>query len=595
MLTSQVKNNQIIVYTSITGGYDRLQQPFLPADGFVFICFVEKGKKKGEYEGAWKIMEIPFDCKDNQILSRYPKINPHEVLPEDSSWSLWIDGNIQITDGSLYEKCRNLQEADVKYAGVRHISNDCAYEEVVRCLIDRRDSIPNLIRTIDFLRKNNYPEHTGMMENNMIFRKHADETVKKFDVLWWEYFLLFSHRDQLTHGLCLSKVKELEPVSLLPDGKCARNYHGVRYVKHPTAKLSWIQRKLKYGLNKPESFLLRQYIRLTRPKKVKVFIYPTFDSKRDKTGNRYIQYFRNSFSMAQGCKVINRFSRSETLGILLNLDAEVFILHWADLVPSKPLGWLQSLFFKAGVSLAHLLGKKTVWVLHNKTAHNDDSPRPASMMEFMSRKASLVITHSKEGVSFFKSAFPDVQAECVYIPHPVYSEEMAAPSETKYDFIVWGNISPRKRILDFVKYVSSSPELKRNSFLICGRCRDNSYDAEIRRNLPANITYENSFLTEEELSERIRSANNILFTYSERSVLSSGALIYSLNFGKPIIGPRVGSFADLTDIVKCYDTFDDIKPISHYDNGEAIMKYIRENTWKDFAGKVLSELAVSVR
>ena len=81
---------------------------------------------------------------------------------------------------------------------------------------------------------------------------------------------------------------------------------------------------------------------------MKTFIYPTYDSKRDKSGNLYIDSFRKAFESDPRFKVCNTWARSETLGLLLNLRASLFILHWVDLIPSKPLGWLQTLFFRAG-------------------------------------------------------------------------------------------------------------------------------------------------------------------------------------------------------------------------------------------------------
>lgn len=260
---------KIIVYTCITGGYDTLMQPYLPADGFEFICFVGKGEKKAEKVGVWKIEEIPFDWDDRQLVSRYPKINPQSALPENSRWSLWIDGNIRIKDGSIYELCRDLQRKCVRYAGIRHPFNDCVYEEAVKCLVDRRDSFHNIFKTVRFLRKNAFPEHAGLMENNIIFRSHNDEAVVRFDRWWWECFLALSHRDQLTHSFCLKGTTELQADLLFPEGITARNHRGLEYVLHPKPELNWIQRKLKYGLNKPEAAILRAYIRLSRPKKTK--------------------------------------------------------------------------------------------------------------------------------------------------------------------------------------------------------------------------------------------------------------------------------------------------------------------------------------
>ena len=255
---------KIFIYTCITGGYDSLMQPLLPAEGFEFICFVQKGAGLGERVGAWKIEELPFGWNDPVLLSRCPKMNPQTVLPEDSAWSLWIDGNIGIIGAGIYELCRKLQADDVKYAGIRHPFSDCAYVECERCLKNRRESLWNLLRTVHFLRGKGYPEHAGMMENNVIFRKHNDPAVVEFDQWWWECFVNYAHRDQLTHGFALADTPSLKTTLLFPEGISARNHPDLIYVKHPAEPLTWLQRKIKYGLHKPARWVLHLYILLTR-------------------------------------------------------------------------------------------------------------------------------------------------------------------------------------------------------------------------------------------------------------------------------------------------------------------------------------------
>ena len=103
----------------------------------------------------------------------------------------------------------------------------------------------------------------------------------------------------------------------------------------------------------------------------------------------------------------------------------------------------------------------------------------------------------------------------------------------------------------------------------------------------------NEFLEEDILRRYISKSKVILFTYSLDSVLSSGALIYSLNFGKKIIGPNGGAFKDMHSIVDCYDSFDNIADIIDIDKKvdiSIVKEYINNNTWCDLPEKLLSEL-----
>lgn len=256
--------DKITVYTCITGGYDPLVQPFLSADGFEFICFVPKGTGRQGRDGAWEIREIEWESGDNVLMARHQKLNPHEVLPADSEWSLWIDANVRITDSSIYEICRNLQSSDVKYAGIKHPFNDCPYEEAVKCLRDRREKYGHLKTVVRMLRSHGVPEHSGLMETNLIFRKHRDPDVVEFDTRWWNYLLGYSSRDQLTHTLALLETPSMRCELLLPEGVSARNFNGLEYLHHPARKLNWLQRKLKYGLNRPQERALRRIIAKSR-------------------------------------------------------------------------------------------------------------------------------------------------------------------------------------------------------------------------------------------------------------------------------------------------------------------------------------------
>ena len=100
---------RIAIYTCIIGAYDKLQQPAVVAPDVDFICFVGKGEKHCEQDGAWQIRELDVDIADPQLLSRYPKTHPH-VLLSQYEVSLWIDGNIAITDAGIY-KCVAINSA----------------------------------------------------------------------------------------------------------------------------------------------------------------------------------------------------------------------------------------------------------------------------------------------------------------------------------------------------------------------------------------------------------------------------------------------------------------------------------------------------
>lgn len=322
---------------------------------------------------------------------------------------------------------------------------------------------------------------------------------------------------------------------------------------------------------------------------MKVYIYPTYTPSRDKSGNLYIKYFHDAFEQDSDWNVYNKGWKIGICSILCNLTSDVFIIHWVDLIPSKRFGKIQFILFLGCILLLKLLKKRILWVLHNKQAHKGKSYWVNFGMKFMAMFSNEVITHSQEGVSFFNKMYSKYKGKCYYIPHPVYTTEIFNSEEIKWDYIIWGTITRRKRVLEFLRYANSDIFFIDKKILICGKCQDSEYDKLIRKECKDNITYINDFLSDETLRKYICQSKIILFTYNTESVLSSGALIYSLNFNKMIIGPKAGSFIDLEGIVACYETFNEISSIKNIKNKDiAIKKYIEENTWNQIPQKIQS-------
>ena len=219
-----------VVYTSIVGEFDQLLQPLSIDNTFDYVCFVKKGQTiKGEV-GVWNIREIPFEHESARLLSRFPKLLPHKVLP-DYDYSLWIDGNVTIKTSEIYDIINRKIEECVLYSGLNHWSEDCAYEDAALCIDSGKDTLSHVLRTISFLKKKHFPKHWGLFENNVIFRAHHASKVVNFDELWWELLNNYPNRDQLIHPYSMM-VSGLSKNYLLPKEYCARNHSTFLYMKH---------------------------------------------------------------------------------------------------------------------------------------------------------------------------------------------------------------------------------------------------------------------------------------------------------------------------------------------------------------------------
>lgn len=222
--------NRKVIYTCIIGGYDSLLQPLRVDDSFDYVCFVEPGSVLKGRQGVWQIREFPSPTLDAGLDSRYPKMHPHLLLPEYEC-SLWIDGNILVKDTTIYEAYDAAEKSGVIYAGVSHPARDCVYAEARKCRDMRYISYADLARIWLTYFLNGIRTHAGLLENNLIFRRHSDPRIIRLDEMWWQKVLHFCRRDQLSLNLCL-KATDIKPSFLLPEGVNSRNCPGLEYRLH---------------------------------------------------------------------------------------------------------------------------------------------------------------------------------------------------------------------------------------------------------------------------------------------------------------------------------------------------------------------------
>lgn len=225
-------NNKIVVYTTLVGkGYDNISQPIVVDKNLDYICFVKKGEKRSQKNGIWTIEEIDYNLKDNIQLSRYPKLMPHKTCISLYDYSLYIDANVIIKDQYVYDRIYELANQGCPIAMVQHQHHDCVYQDAYICIAGCRASWFDVIRQVLFLKFKKFPKHYGLFEANVIFRKHNDTKIKEFGELWWNTFMKFSKRDQLSQGYAL-RESDVHPDLFLPNGFSTRNHYSFETVSH---------------------------------------------------------------------------------------------------------------------------------------------------------------------------------------------------------------------------------------------------------------------------------------------------------------------------------------------------------------------------
>lgn len=222
-------NQRIAVYTCIFGQYDKILEPLVVPDNCDYYIVTDVDIPK---DSCWEPIKIDEKAYGIENLTpaqknRYFKMHPH-VLFKDYQYSVYIDGNIKIiTDPTAFIN----RIGKYGIAMHKHSKRDCVYDEIIVCDIYKRDTIENLKKQKQLLMSENMPKHYGMCECNIIARHHNDVRVVNLMEQWWNYYMQYSKRDQLSFPLVLYK----NGISVSDVGTLGSNVnknYAVRVVRH---------------------------------------------------------------------------------------------------------------------------------------------------------------------------------------------------------------------------------------------------------------------------------------------------------------------------------------------------------------------------
>lgn len=325
--------------------------------------------------------------------------------------------------------------------------------------------------------------------------------------------------------------------------------------------------------------------------KKKIYIFPIKVNKS--ILNPYVLDLVESLSVNN--EISNKGGRNYGIfDLIMYLRCDIFIFNWTENLPKLKFGFLQSCYYVFVTLLIKIFkSKQIIWILHNKETHNTKSKLSNAIMKHNALIADIVVTHAKEGLIYYKDKFK--KNNVIYTPHPIYENVKPILNiPIIYDFILWGNIEPYKNISKFLRFILKNNYYKEKRILICGNCNDKIYLNEINSLITPNITFINGYIEENRLAKMISESKVVLFCHSSDSILSSGALVYSLSYLKPIVAPNVGSFKDYKDInlIKTYNDFLEIEEIvrNFEPNIGAISNHLIENTWLKFNKFLMMEI-----
>lgn len=193
-----------VVYTCITGDYDQFYNHSFHHPEWDYVCFTDNKKLKSENNSLWEIRPLAFDELDKVRNQRWHKLHPHQLFP-NHRLSLWVDGNVDIRSGKIFQDIGQAKKNKFKIATGPHPDRDCIYEEHKACAELLKDDFVTMREQIKLLIEDNYPKNWGLSETNILFRQHHHRVVKKVMADWWSWIKEHSFRDQLSFNYVLWK------------------------------------------------------------------------------------------------------------------------------------------------------------------------------------------------------------------------------------------------------------------------------------------------------------------------------------------------------------------------------------------------------
>lgn len=222
----QVKPRSLVVYTAISGGYDALKRPAVLPRDCDFVCFTDDPDLRSD---VWQMRPFDMFHVDPTRMARYVKTHPHVYFP-DHEHSIWVDANLLLR-GDVRAFVDALSD-ERPFAAFVHPHRDCVYAEadeiVARGGLDDERVVR---RQVDGYRREGHPEHAGLVETNVLVRRHDDPRVVALMTAWWREIDNGSKRDQLSLPV-VARRAGFDVAPLAPRGTSVRNHPALERYRH---------------------------------------------------------------------------------------------------------------------------------------------------------------------------------------------------------------------------------------------------------------------------------------------------------------------------------------------------------------------------
>lgn len=201
---------KLTIYTVLTGAKEALGSPLAELDpaappsdlDIEWVCFTDDAQLKSDF---WQ-MRLLDEPLPPERLSRRPKMLPHEYLA-DTAWSLYIDNIVRFR--RLPSKADLQLGADGVDGGqqlwaFKHATRQEPVSEAEAIVQLGYERVGSLVRQLDHYRRLGALQQVQQLSTcTLLLRNHHHPLNKRLGQIWWEQFLLFGKRDQMSFNVAV--------------------------------------------------------------------------------------------------------------------------------------------------------------------------------------------------------------------------------------------------------------------------------------------------------------------------------------------------------------------------------------------------------
>ena len=247
-------------------------------------------------------------------------------------------------------------------------------------------------------------------------------------------------------------------------------------------------------------------------------------------------------------------------GVVLNGRPDIVHVHWLPVFGWRQWRFLRCAVFVLRLVLLRLWGIPLIWTIHNLVPHESSHPRIDWLLaRIVAGLSSGLIVHGQGArQQAIETWGLRDESRFAVIPHGNYMDDYPnrvdraaarrrlALDEAALVFLFLGAVRPYKGVLELIEaYRQLASE--RTVLVVAGQPLDDDFMRTVERACAAvgSIRFHPGFVPDEAIQVYMNAADAVVLPY--RHLLSSGAALLAMSFGKPCVGPAMGCLADVLD------------------------------------------------